>query len=136
MNGDSYINADLEAYYSWFLAINADAAMMLARVADTARFGNVIFREDGLILGFEEKDGNSGHGWINAGVYLFKRQVLLSLPLLAPSSLELDLFPLLAGKSLYAYSVAGDFIDIGTPESYLEANRLFQRFNQSPAESQ
>lgn len=129
MNGDSFVNADLAAYYAWFLENDLEASLILVKVADTRRFGKVTVREDGLILGFEEKDSSPGPGWINAGVYIFKRRVLLCIPLGRPFSLERDLFPRLAGRNIYGYQVEGDFIDIGTPESYVEADKFFQKFD-------
>ena len=36
-------------------------------------------------------------------------------------SFELEVFPSLVGKGLYGYLAAGYWIDIGTPERYLEA---------------
>ncbi len=134
MNGDSFINADLAAYYSWFWENDLEASLLLVGMADTHRFGKVKVREDGLVLGFEEKEGSSGPGWINAGVYIFKRHVLLPIPLGRPFSLERDLFPRLADRNIYGYQVEGDFIDIGTPESYVEADKFFQKFDISPTE--
>ena len=40
------------------------------------------------------------------------------LPKKIPASLEEELFPSLIGKGLYGYRCEGEFIDIGTPESY------------------
>ena len=38
-------------------------------------------------------------------------------------SLEREYFPFLVGKGLYGYKTNGHFIDIGTPESFEEAEK-------------
>jgi NDP-sugar pyrophosphorylase family protein len=125
MNGDSFMDADLAAFWSWFSEKGLDAALLLTEVGDTRRYGRVKVGEDGLILGFEEKNAASGPGWINAGIYILKKSVLSFIALGRPYSLEQDLFPRLAGKNLYGYPAAGRFIDIGTPESYRAAEKFF-----------
>ncbi|MEW6387402.1 MAG: nucleotidyltransferase family protein [Thermodesulfobacteriota bacterium] len=125
MNGDSFIDADLTAFWSWFAPRDRNAGLLLTKVRDTRRYGSVQVREDGLILGFAEKSAAFGPGWINAGVYILRKHVLSLIPLGKPYSLERELFPALAGKNLYGFPVTGKFIDIGTPESYLEAEKFF-----------
>ena len=129
MNGDSLIDADLPDYLAWFLGRPGAAALLLARVEDTARFGRVEVAGDGRITNFKEK-GVPGPGWINAGVYLLKKAVL---ELITPQgffSLEEDLLPTLVGRGLYGHGVAGKFIDIGTPESYAVAAEFLRRLRE------
>ncbi len=127
MNGDSFVDADLIAYLHWFLEMERDASLLLVKVPDTSRFGRVTTGEDGLILGFEEKGTYFGPGWINAGVYLLKKKLLESIPTGKSFSLERELFPRLVEKLLYGYQSRGEFIDIGTPESYAQAENFFSK---------
>jgi D-glycero-alpha-D-manno-heptose 1-phosphate guanylyltransferase len=129
LNGDSLIEADFQDYLAWFLGRPAAAALTLARVEDTARFGRVEVAGDGSITSFKEK-GVPGPGWINAGVYLLKKAVLDLMPPRRFLSLEEDLLPTLVGQGLYGHKVAGRFIDIGTPESYAVAADFLQRLRQ------
>lgn len=126
LNGDSFIDADLGGYVEWFQGNGLEAAMFLTMVPDASRFGRVVVRPDGLIVRFEEKAGHHDAGLINAGVYLLKKQVILTIPEGKNFSLERQLFPQLMGKSLYGYLTRGRFIDIGTPESYLAAEEFFK----------
>jgi D-glycero-alpha-D-manno-heptose 1-phosphate guanylyltransferase len=127
MNGDSLAEVDLLAYLAWFQERTALASLLLVPAEDTSRFGRVEVAEDGAITGFREK-GISGPGWISAGVYFFKKTVLELIPPHQAYSLEQDLFPRLIGKGLYGYRVKGNFIDIGTPESYARAGEFLSRF--------
>jgi NDP-sugar pyrophosphorylase family protein len=77
------------------------------------------------VLAFEEKGGHVGPGWINAGVYLLQRQILEEIPANRPVSLEREVFPRWIGNGLYGHPVRGKFLDIGTPESFAEAEAFF-----------
>lgn len=129
MNGDSYINADLNAFLEWFLEKDPAAALILVKVADTRRFGRVASDEGGHVTSFEEKGGNVGPGWISAGVYLLKKKLVETIPSGNKSSLEQDFFPGLISKGLYGYGCEGQFLDIGTPESYAHAKSFFSKIS-------
>lgn len=121
MNGDSFFSADLNSFVECFLEKNASSALLLAKVFDTGRFGQVDLREDGQIKTFIEKGEKAGSGWINAGIYLFERKLVEAIPAGVTCSLEYDLLPALIGKGLYGFPCDGRFIDIGTPRSYSAA---------------
>ena len=125
MNGDSYVNADLETFLAWFLRKRIAAALLLAKVPDTNRYGRVATSNDGRIETFEEKGGIEGEGWINAGIYLLQKKVVETISPGKTFSLERELFPGLIGKKLYGYRCEGKFIDIGTPKSFLKAEKFF-----------
>ena len=125
MNGDSFMDADLPAYLSWFLNKEREASLVLAQVPDTGRFGQVTVDEKDRILGFEEKGAHQGPGWINAGIYLLQRKIIQSIPEGIPFSLERQLFPHLLPEHLHGFRSEGKFIDIGTPASYSQAERFF-----------
>ena len=57
---------------------------------------------------------------ISAGIYVLERSVLDLLEPDEPASIERDVFPRLVGEGLYAYVGDGYWLDIGTPERYLE----------------
>ncbi len=126
MNGDSLATADLGAFARWAAAQDCDAALLLARVADTARFGSVELAQEGpgRIAGFAEK-GHAGAGLINAGVYLLRPGALAGVAAGEPASIETDVFPALAASGrLFGHPAEGGLLDIGTPESYAEAGRF------------
>jgi NDP-sugar pyrophosphorylase family protein len=132
MNGDSYCDVDFGGFWRFHQWQGADASLVLARVPDTGRFGRVRVTRDGLITSFEEKRETPGRGWINAGVYLLSRDLIASLPAEQPLSLEQDLLPgWVTKKSVYGYRRGLRFLDIGTPESYAEAEAFFQQGRES-----
>ncbi len=126
MNGDSFCYTDLTAFRIWHEARKSDASLILTRVNDVRRFGQVVADNDGRILRFEEKNNNSGPGWINAGMYMINKKLIEEIPDGMPISLEKDIFPSWMGKKFYGFRSEGRFTDIGTPESYAEAEKFFQ----------
>ena len=130
MNGDSYIDADLNKCFEWHLINGSLASIVLVEVDDVSRYGKVVVNErNARILSFEEKGSDSKAGWINAGIYILSKNILKYLKENSSESLEKDLFPSLVGKGLYGYCCKGDFIDIGTPESLAEARDFFPNDN-------
>ena len=76
--------------------------------------------------GFAEKTGGEPSGLVNAGIYVFNREIFDHIPE-GPASLEKDVFPQLLARGVYASQQRGVFIDIGTPEDYARAQRLCAR---------
>jgi D-glycero-alpha-D-manno-heptose 1-phosphate guanylyltransferase len=125
MNGDSYCEFDLPGFLSWHQGKGAKASMALASVKDTGRYGRVVLDQQGLVLRFEEK-GQSGPGLINAGVYIVRHELIAGIAENCLVSLEKDIFPRWVEQDvLYGYQAdVRKFIDIGTPESWSEAQEL------------
>ena len=125
MNGDSHVNVDLTGYLEWFFERDRRATLLLVKVPDTGRYGKVIVDDNGLIAAFEEKALDAGPGWINAGIYIIKKSLVTSIPARIPYSLERQFFPHLVQKNIYGFCSNGQFIDIGTPDSYGRAQEFF-----------
>jgi len=126
MNGDSFCDTNLLSFVEWHCLKRADSTILLTQVVNSERFGFVKTDEDGKIEEFEEK-GVGRNGWINAGVYLIRREIIATIPSNRTVSLEREVFPFLIGKKFYGYKSHGAFIDIGTPESYKKAEEFFTK---------
>ncbi|MBI4804286.1 MAG: NTP transferase domain-containing protein [Desulfovibrio sp.] len=55
LNGDSFVDADLWAFVSWFQKKNAQAGIIAAKVPGTSRFGRLVLTHDGEVQTFLEK---------------------------------------------------------------------------------
>ncbi|WP_421781039.1 sugar phosphate nucleotidyltransferase [Kiloniella litopenaei] len=117
LNGDSILDGNWLELIEMYEALDVNAMMALTRVTDQGRYGGVVCKEN-IVTAFKEKDPVfNGSGLINAGVYLLEKNSLRNL-LQFPSSLETDVFPVLAGEGrLGGVEVEGYFIDIGIPET-------------------
>lgn len=127
MNGDSYCAADLGKFQAFHQQQAADASLVLTRVADTSRFGQVELTPDNRVARFLEKQQSGGKGWINAGIYLIRRSLIEEIPPGQAVSMERETFPRWAqDKKLCGFTEESIFLDIGTPESYETAGEFFR----------
>ena len=126
LNADVLTDADLKELVAFHGDSGAEASIMLTQVEDPSAFGVVPTDERGRVLGFIEKPprGQAPTDLINAGVYVMEPSVLERIPEGREHSAERALFPEMVGSgSLYAARLDGYWMDVGTPEKYLRANR-------------
>jgi glucose-1-phosphate adenylyltransferase len=94
------------------------------------RFGIITAAEDGRITKFSEKPQNPDSNLASMGVYIFNTKLLLDAlteddnDMNSSKDFGGDVLPrlLAQGKPLYAYRFSGYWKDVGTIESYYEAN--------------
>ena len=126
LNGDSCCRADFAQFRAFHERERADASLVLAHVADASRFGKVETSNDHRLEAFREKQQTNGAGWINAGIYLLKPELIAEIPADRPVSIEREMFPQwLRTRRLLGFQSNGAFLDIGTPESYQAAEEFF-----------
>ena len=122
LNGDVLTDLDLTALLRAHGERGATATLGLYPVEDSSAFGLVHSGEGGAVDAFLEKTGEAVPGEINAGMYVLERSVL---ELILPGeelSIERDVFPRLVGGGLHGLRLDGYWMDIGTPERYLQAS--------------
>jgi mannose-1-phosphate guanylyltransferase len=121
LNGDVLTDLDLAALQRSHEQRSAVATIALHAVEDAAAYGLVRSGAEGEVLAFLEKTGERAPGEVNAGMYLLERSVLDLIPAGENVSIERDVFPRLVGEGLYGQLLDGYWMDIGTPERYLQA---------------
>jgi NDP-sugar pyrophosphorylase family protein len=126
-NGDVLTTLDLSEMVRFHDAHGGEATIHLCRVDDPSAFGVVPTRPTGEVMAFVEKPppGNVPSNWINAGTYVLEPSVLERIPPRLTVSIERDTFPRMLDRPGRLYALQSDayWIDIGTPEKYLEAHR-------------
>jgi mannose-1-phosphate guanylyltransferase len=125
LNGDSLREADIGALLAFHRRSRAKATILLARVPDPARYGLVRTDDRGRVTGFLEKPPPEeiDTDLINAGLYVLEPEVLDLIPPGRPVSIEREVFPVLVEEgTLFALPLSGYWLDVGTPESYLQAH--------------
>jgi len=126
LNGDSLREADLGDLVDFHRATGARATILLTPVADPTRYGLVRLAADGRVSTFLEKPRPEeiDTDLINAGLYVLEPDVLDLVPGGRSVSIERDVFPRLAEEgSVFGLALDGYWLDVGTPESYLQAHR-------------
>lgn len=129
LNGDTFFKFNPSNFLNFHQQKGSLLTILLRRMPNSKDYGEVITDKSGQILNFSEKSQEKKSCFINAGAYLFDRKIFSLMPSGAKFSLERDLFPVMAGKSIFGYPCGGFFIDIGTPQRYRKARRYFQRIN-------
>jgi mannose-1-phosphate guanylyltransferase len=125
LNGDVLTDLDLTAQIAQHERTGATGTLALVPVPDPSSYGLVRLNEDGSVLEFLEKpspDAVLDTNLISAGAYVLERSVL---DMIAPDrnvSIEREVWPALVGEGLYGF-VDDDayWLDVGTPDRYLEA---------------
>jgi mannose-1-phosphate guanylyltransferase len=122
LNGDVLTDLDLSALLDTHADRGATATLGLHPVDDSSAFGLVHSDGEGAVLEFLEKTGESVPGEVNAGMYVLERSVLDLIPPGKEVSIERDVFPRLVGNGLHGLRLDGYWMDIGTPDRYLQAS--------------
>ncbi len=123
LNGDVLTDMDLTALIGFHEKSDAVGTIALTPVADPSNYGLVKTGEEGDILEFLEKPKPEeiDTDLINAGAYVLEKKVLDLIPEQENVSIERQIFPKLIGRGLYAWEDRNYWLDIGTPERYLQA---------------
>ena len=136
LNGDLLADLDLSALIRAHEENDAVATLALHEVADPSSYGLVRRAHGptepgksprgpgGEVLGFLEKPAakDIDTDEVNAGAYVLEPSVIELIPRGRMFSIEREVFPRLVGRGLYGQRLDGYWMDVGTPERYLEAS--------------
>ncbi|NPA90914.1 MAG: NTP transferase domain-containing protein [Chloroflexi bacterium] len=126
ISGDILTDFDLSRLIAFHRARHALATIALYRVANPREFGVVVTDDDGRVTQFLEKPswGEVFSDTINAGIYVFQREILDLIPPDTFVDWSQDVFPRLlreAPDRLFALPLEGYWKDIGTIPQYIQA---------------
>ncbi|NMB01137.1 MAG: glucose-1-phosphate adenylyltransferase [Firmicutes bacterium] len=132
ISGDHIYQMDYRLMLDFHKKNNADLTISVIEVPwhEASRFGIMTCAADGRIVKFSEKPPKPDSNLASMGIYIFNwpvlRQALVEDELNPSSEHDFgkNVIPMLLnqGKSLYAYRFQGYWKDVGTVESYYEAN--------------
>jgi mannose-1-phosphate guanylyltransferase len=126
-NGDVLTAVDLTAVIALHRARKARATIVLTPVENPSAYGLVETDAEGNIRRFLEKPkaDEITCNTINAGIYVLEPETFDRIPTGMPYSIERSFFPSLIERSetFVAYIDRGYWIDIGTPEKYMQVHR-------------
>ncbi|MBD8868726.1 sugar phosphate nucleotidyltransferase [Nocardioides donggukensis] len=129
LNGDVLSGHDLAGQLADFDrprdGRRVDVSLHLVRVADARAFGCVPTDGSGRVLDFVEKSNDPVTDQVNAGCYVFRRDVVGTIPPGRVVSVERETFPGLVaeGRLVTGFVESGYWRDVGTPEALVAASR-------------
>lgn len=136
-NGDVLSGADLAQLLDFHRSNRADVTLQLVRVGDPRAFGCVPTNEEHRVVAFLEKTEDPPTDQINAGCYVFERNVIDRIPQGREVSVEREVFPALLADGdckIYGYVDASYWRDMGTPEDFVRGSAdLVRGIAPSPA---
>lgn len=126
LNSDVIASADLAAMAAMQARHGGIGTMALAEVDDPRPYGVAALAGDDRITQFVEKPEpkDAPSRWINAGLAVWRREVLDRIPAGRPVSFEREIVPGLLPERLYGCRLRGFWDDAGTPERLLRSQRL------------
>ena len=135
-NGDVLGGTDLQDILGTFVEKQAEVLLHLVQVPEPRAFGCVPTDADGRVEAFLEKTPDPPTDQINAGCYVFRREIIESIPAGVPVSVERDVFPRLLeeNRRMYGYVDSQYWRDMGTPQDFVQGSAdLVQGIAPSPA---
>jgi mannose-1-phosphate guanylyltransferase len=123
LNGDVLSDMDLTAQIEQHERTGARGTLALVPVEDPSTFGLVRFDDARAVTEFVEKPSPDAidTNLISAGAYVLERDVVDLIEADRNVSIEREIWPQLVGEGLYAFPHEAYWLDIGTPERYLQA---------------
>ena len=126
VNGDLLTGHDLRAQTDSLRAAPSEvlASVHVRTVPDARPFGSVVTDDRRRITAFVEKSENPPSMTVNAGTYVVRAGLVEEIPDTGAVSLERDVFPRLADRgALVPHAEDAYFLDVGSPEALVTANR-------------
>jgi mannose-1-phosphate guanylyltransferase len=126
LNSDVIADIDVPSLVRFHEQKGGVGAMTLAEVEDPQPYGVAALDAEDRIDRFVEKPkrADAPSRWINAGLSVWRREVLDLIPQGRPVSFETEVVPQLLPKGIYGFRSHGFWEDAGTPERLLRAQRL------------
>lgn len=118
VNGDSMCAFNYLSFAKYHETKGGVATIAVAHVQNRTDGGYVSLDNDGRVLSFI-KEHDMTKAYIDAGVYIFNRDVISDLPCNYKCSLSNDLLPTLLDRNVYGFATDCKLYDIGTPERLL-----------------
>lgn len=126
IHADNYCLADLVAFQSAHYNRPSECVMtmMTFRTNTPSSCGIVELDSRGIVTGFHEKLPNPPGDLANGAIYILSAQLLdkLGQDVDSITDMSTEVLPRLLGR-IYSYETFEAFLDVGTPESYEDANR-------------
>jgi mannose-1-phosphate guanylyltransferase len=125
IHADNYCLADFPAFMQAHLQRQPECVltMMTFRTHDPSSCGIVELDERGIVIGFHEKLSNPPGNLANGAVYILSTELLnfLGTDLHKVKDFSTEVVNRFVGR-IYSYETSEVFLDIGTPETYEQAN--------------
>lgn len=127
INGDTFLDINYKLLYKLYKK-NYYPLVTVREVKNISRYGEVILKDD-FVYKFNEKTGSNCSGYINAGCYIFPKDIFADHDKKKTFSLEKDFLHHEVKKKKFQSYISDDyFIDIGVPFEYNKAQSDLKKY--------
>lgn len=130
LNGDTYLDINFDDFMNFHEKKDSDITIAYKETLNANRYGSILINnKTKKILSFEEKKDIDKKGFINAGIYLFKKDIFDRVNFEKNIfSIENDFFSKFINKiNMFGFDMKDSlFIDIGTKDSYLLSQKVLK----------
>ena len=117
INGDTFLPLDFDRFLASFLETPCLGLMTVYAGDEVGASHNVRVGPDGFVQAYDKRSAEGMNG-TDAGVSVYRREVLDTAPAERPFSFEEEMFPrLIAQRGLRGFFARERFYDMGTPEN-------------------
>jgi glucose-1-phosphate adenylyltransferase len=135
LSGDHVYKMDYSALLEFHREKEADVTLAVTRMPqeELHRFGTVVIDDNSQVTHFQEKVKNAESNLVSMGVYIFNINILREwLEVRTGHDFGRNILPRMVRKSkIFTYAFDGYWRDIGTVESYWQANMEIMATSQS-----
>jgi NDP-sugar pyrophosphorylase family protein len=121
LNGDVISSIDVKAFKRFHDRKKGLGTISLFSVENPQRYGVARLDDDARLTRFEEKPVTPFSDLINAGYYIFSKDIFDHFPEKTSLNLEREVFARIAPE-MFGFVFEGFWMDLGTPQSFLQAN--------------
>ena len=128
LNGDTFLAGGIKALIE-SIDLKHSCSLVCHHMKNTSKFGRIIFNKNNKLINFIEKK-KSGPGYINSGIYYFKKEKIIKYKTNGYMSLEYQLIPSMIenNEEINVIKIGKPkFIDIGTEGSIIESKKKAQK---------
>ena len=128
LNGDTFLAGGIKALIE-SINIKNSCSLVCHHMKNTEKFGRIIFNKKNKLINFIEKK-KGGPGYINSGIYYFKKEKIIKYKINGCVSLEYQLIPSMIKNNEEINVIKINkpkFIDIGTEDSIIESKKKAQK---------
>jgi len=128
INGDTSFNISLNRLKTFATKQSAEITLALKKIQNSNRYGSVEHTADGRIVSFREKNPESGpsSAEINGGIYFMQKALTKRFSFPEKFSFETEFLQgNLKNIKAFGKTFNSTFIDIGIPDDYYRAQKLF-----------
>ncbi|MSS70595.1 MAG: nucleotidyl transferase [Candidatus Latescibacteria bacterium] len=127
INGDTFLPLDFSGLLNAFFAVPCSGMMTVYADGQDAPRNNVRIGPDGFISAYDKRNPDGLNG-VDAGVSIYRREVLKAAPAGRPFSFEEELLPgLIERRGLRGFRTRERFYDMGTPETLRKTEDFLRR---------